>query len=209
MHKLERPIEPICLSEYIAGKDNWHDISPKHKSIIWAKIFEMQGERCAYCESAINQKIGDREIEHFLQKNKDCKVTFLWSNLFGSCKKLKVCGNHKDRNISYKNEDLIKCDIEDPEHFFQFINDGSISIRSSLLPDEYIRAKETLRVFNIDKPLRDRRLASLQGYIRTAESLLDILEILGVEEYNIELEKELCETRDLPFATAIKHLLEL
>jgi uncharacterized protein (TIGR02646 family) len=52
----------------------------------------MQGQRCAYCECDIS--IADKHIEHFVQRSRDVRKTFEWSNLFGSCKRSDSCGDH-------------------------------------------------------------------------------------------------------------------
>ena len=82
MRKLERGPAPACLSRYRHGANNWKDVSAEDKQEIWQKIDDMQRQRCAYCEGSL--RADKRHIEHFRQKGRDPKVTFLWSNLFGS-----------------------------------------------------------------------------------------------------------------------------
>ena len=101
MHKLNRPEAPDCLSKFKIG-DDWGKVSWQDKDEIWINLKEMQGARCAYCETTIILERPYRKdsahIEHLRQKNKDVypEGTFAWSNLFGSCNNEDSCGKHKD-----------------------------------------------------------------------------------------------------------------
>ena len=92
MHKLQRGSAPACLSHYQHGRDNWDVVCPNDKAKIWQALEAMQSQRCAYCEAAIAE--GNRQIEHFVQKARDPRVTFKWDNLFGSCKRNDSCSSH-------------------------------------------------------------------------------------------------------------------
>jgi len=212
MHKLSKGQAPSCLSKFHHGQNNWDDVTTEDKKEIWEKITNVQGNRCAYCES--NLKQGHKHIEHFRQKDSHIypQGTFQWGNLFGSCNRTESCGIHKDHCGSYTPADLIKPDIDDPEYFFRFISDGTIAIKSGLSAQEQNRAKETLRIFNLDAErgaLRQMRESMVTGYIQTAETLLEIFEVLGEDEYHASLKKELDEINDLPFLTAIRHVIEV
>jgi len=210
MHKLNRPqVIPNCLSKYQHGRDNWGTVTPVDKAIIWQKLTQMQGNLCAYCESGLKQD--HKHIEHFRQKAGHIypQGTFQWDNLFGSCNNPNSCGKYKDnRARPYLPNHLVKPDIEDPELYFQFVRDGSINVRRGLTNVDNNRAKETLRIFNLNS-LRQARESATIGYRQTAEYLIEILKDFGEEEYNLELQKELHATKTLPFSTAIKHTLML
>lgn len=115
MHKLQRRAAPTCLSRYQHGRDNWKTVTVEDKQAIWEKLDEMQQHRCAYCEDTLRDN--KKHIDHFRQKGRDPKVTFLWSNLFGSCNRVDNCGKFKDELPHYDPADLIKPDEEDPEYF--------------------------------------------------------------------------------------------
>ncbi len=178
MHKLDRPGAPACLARFQYGRDNWSDVAPDAKSEIWQQLDKMQQERCAYCERKINTGANkNAHIEHFRQRGRYPQGTFDWDNIFGSCNQENSCGKNKDRLPAYNHEDLIKMDVEDPDDFFLFISDGTISIRSDLSDHDKHRATETLRIFNIDEvngPLRRMREIAVQGYIQTAEELFEM-----------------------------------
>jgi uncharacterized protein (TIGR02646 family) len=212
MHKLERPQAPDCLAKYKHGRNNWGDVSPEDKMQIRQRLDEMQQKRCAYCECPINIDIEkkDAHIEHFRQRSRCPQETFEWSNLFGSCNSQESCGNHKDRLPPYNPADLIKMDEDDPDDFFLFVADGTIDLRKNLTEPQKHRAKETLRIFNLSPQhgaLRHRRKAAVQGYLQTAEVLTEMVLNFGEEECLPLFEKELNATKDLPFATAIRHIL--
>lgn len=213
MHKLERPDAPECLNKLYHARKIWRDVSKDDKQEIWKQLDKMQCCRCAYCESYIMGN-GERNahIEHFRQRSNYPQGTFEWENLFGSCNREESCGRHKDRNklFSYKPEDLIKADVDDPDHFFVFCIDGSITIRSDISSEQRHRAEETLRVFNLDHPkgaLRHMRKAAVQGYITTAEEIVEMALNFDESEWLPILEQELQAITELPFTTAIRHTL--
>ena len=122
MHKLNRPIPPLCLNQFSHGRDNWGDVMPDNKAEIWRRIDDMQQKRCAYCEIDIRTDRGNNNahIEHFRQRNNYPQGTFQWANIFGSCNRQDSCGKHKDGLSEYNHQDLIKLDTEDPEQFLAF-----------------------------------------------------------------------------------------
>lgn len=208
MHKLQRGIAPACLAKYQHGRDNWGAVTSDEKAEIWTELGAMQGQRCGYCEADISHS--SKHIEHFRQKGRDATVTFLWSNLFGSCNREDSCGKHKDACSVYPPADLIKPDVDDPEHFFIFVSDGTIAVRAKLSDPDRHRAIETLRIFNLDAkrgPLRRMRQQAAAGYLQTSEELCALAAEYAPEEWQPLLESELIATAQLPFATAIKHAL--
>lgn len=212
MHKLKRPAcPPSCLSQYKHERDNWGDVTEAHKGEIWLKLDAMQHKCCAYCECAIKTDIenSNSHIEHFRQRRRTCypEGTFAWENIFGSCNKQDSCGNHKDSLPPYKYQDLIKMDVEDPEDFIAFSPDGSVSPKSGLSVQDQHRAKETIRIFNLDGSLRKIRESYIQGYKQTAEYFAELANEYTEDEWLPLLQEELSKVQHLPFATAIKHIL--
>lgn len=215
MHKLSRGAAPTCLANYRHGLNNWGDVTSDEKKEIWVEIKKMQGQRCAYCEKEIDGN--KRHIEHFhqkehKQKGHNPKVTFQWSNLFGSCNQEETCGKYKDRQ-KYDSQHLIKPDEENPEDFLFFTKDGSIHPRKiKRMQDQINRAIETIRIFHLDfLPLERMRASAVAGYIQTAEAIAAMANELPEDEWRPlakeSLAKEVAATAHLPFATAIKHVL--
>lgn len=211
MHKLIRPIPPVCLSRYQHGRDNWRSMSPEHKGEIWLKLDEMQQKRCAYCEALIktDKENSNSHIEHFRQRDRYHQGTFLWGNLFGSCNRMNSCGKYKDDLPAYNHQDLIKMDTEDPEHFLDFLPDGNVAPIKGLTPAEKNRAVETIRIFNLNGSLRQIRETAVKGYMQTAEEFAAYAEDPEFDEADWLplLQEELDQIKDLPFTTAIKHVL--
>ena len=207
MHKLQRGAAPACLSNYQHGRDNWKAVTAEDKREIWEKLYEMQQHRCAYCEGSL--RTDKRHIEHFRQKGLDPKVTFLWSNLFGSCNRIDNCGKFKDELPPYDLADLVKPDEEDPEHFFLFVSDGSVAVREGLNAADKKRAMETIRIFNLNGALRQMRRSVIAGYIDQAKEVREMVDSgdFTVAEGKAFLKDELAATANQPFATAIKHIL--
>lgn len=205
MHKLQRGIAPTCLSNYEHGQDNWDKVTSEDRGVIWTELDAMQMQRCAYCEATISN--GNRHIEHFLQKGRDPTVTFQWSNLFGSCNRAESCGKHKDQCGDYNPADLIKPDESDPEHYLVFASDGSVKPRENLSSAEEKCAIETIRIFNLNGTLRQIRFREIVGYIQTAEEFANMADNFVEAEWLPLLQEELATISNLPFATAIKHVL--
>ena len=205
MHKLQRGETPDCLTKFQHGRNNWNDVSPEDKQEIWNALDSMQGTRCAYCETAIHD--GSRHIEHFRQKGRDPKGTFLWSNLFGSCNREDSCGKNKDRCGQYTPADLIKPDEDNPEKYLIFSPDGSVAPRHGLSPEDHRRASETIRILNLNGVLRQIRHSELVGYMQTVDEFSEIAKHYPREEWLPLLEEEIATISRLPFATAIRHVL--
>lgn len=209
MHKLQRGAAPACLSHYQHGRDNWGAVRRDDKVEIWLALEAMQSQRCAYCEAAIAE--GNRHIEHFVQKGRDPRVTFQWGNLFGSCNREDTCGKYKDHCAGvYNPADLLKPDVDDPDHYFVFVADGTIQLRAGLNDADRQRASETLRVFNLDAQhgaLRHMRQRETAGYVPIAEELWALLDEFSEDEWQQLLDDELAATAHLPFVSAIRHTL--
>ena len=180
MRKLTRSVEsPKCLAHYKHGLHNWNHVEAAHKLEIWEHLNLMQNMRCAYCERIIQQ--GARHIEHFFQKGRQPKLTFDWSNLFGSCTDNSCCGFYKDRQ-DYLEGDILKPDIDDPVQYLVFAHDGTISPRLPNTPENIHRANETLRVFNLDHhrgPLRYMRQRAASCFKGRAHDLNELC--IGLE----------------------------
>jgi uncharacterized protein (TIGR02646 family) len=202
MHQLHRGAAPSCLQQHIRNSgNNWCKVSTTDKTEIWKELQAMQLDRCAYCESKISDP--KRHIEHFCLRSLSPKLTFDWSNLFGSCNNKEHCGKHKD-NQQHKSADLIKPDAEDPEKLLLFAFDGTVNIRSNLTPQEQHRAGETIRVFNLNTAsLINQRKQAVQGY----QSLVDDKSVLSEADWRQYFDFELQEAASQSFVTAIRHIL--
>jgi len=209
MRKLDRTIcpEPACLGSYNHGVNAWDDVSSVHKGEIRTQLEVMQGRRCAYCEGSIDS-LG-QHIEHFRRKKLHPALIFDWGNLFWSCDQTDSCGHFKDRGAgAYNVDDLIDPCADDPDAFFIFQADGTISIRRGLPAMDEHRAGETLRVFSLDAEwgrLRAMRKAAVSGYIGDADEADRAgLSIDDIREYFADV---LEYTKGLPFYTTIRHVL--
>jgi uncharacterized protein (TIGR02646 family) len=198
------------LGKFRHGLNQWKELSHADKKSIWECLNAMQSYRCAYCETSLLSKSGQQEahIEHFRQRCRYLQGTFDWSNLFGSCNRQESCGKHKDRQ-TYDHSDLIKVDDEDPEHFFRFLADGLVLPADHLSPAERLRAEETIRVFNLNGPLRQIRKFNLMGYLQTAEEIVSLAMEFDDADWRPYLDEELNAISGKPFETAIRHVLQI
>jgi len=209
MRKLDRAIYPAppCLGGYHHGAHSWQDVTPDHKAEIRTHLETMQGRRCAYCEGDIDT-LG-QHIEHFRRKGLHPALTFDWDNLFWSCDQTDSCGHFKDRGAGpYNVTDLINPCCDDPDAFFIFQADGTISVRHGLSGVDQRRAIETLRVFSLDAKwgrLRAMRKAAVSGYVDDANAAFN--EGWPSDDIRTFFQAELEIARNLPFYTAIRHVL--
>lgn len=209
MRKLDRTIcsAPACLGGYAHGVHTWDNISSTHKGQIRTQLEAMQGRRCAYCEGSIDS-LG-QHIEHFRRKSLHPALTFDWDNLFWSCDQTDSCGHFKDRGAGpYNVADLIDPCKDDPDDYFIFWSDGTISVRSGLSTLEQHRATETLRVFSLHPyrgRLRNMRKSAVAQYVNYAADASED----GFSDDDIRelIAEELRFAHDLPFYTTIRHVL--
>lgn len=211
MHQLNRSIVPAppCLTDYYHGANNWGHVKPEHKNELRNHLKRMQGVQCAYCEASLETQ--GCHIEHFRPKNRFPTLIFAWENLFLSCDSCDHCGHYKDNRAGmYDPKDLIDPTVDDPERFFRFYSDGSIRLRPCLSDTERHRANETIRVFNLDSehgPLRHMRRKDCNGYVHAGAEIAKLAQECPREEWLAFLHEEISNTSELPFATAIKHIL--
>lgn len=209
MKKLDRVVcpAPPCLGHYNHGAHSWSDVTPDHKVEIRTHLETMQGPRCAYCEGDIG--VLGQHVEHFRRKSANPALTFEWSNLFWSCDQTDSCGHFKDRGAGpYNDADLINPCCDDPDAFFIFQADGTISVRQGLSEANTRRATETLRVFSLDAKwgrLRAMRKAAVSGYVEDANTAFN--EGWPPDDIGVYFADELEYARSLPFYTAIRHVL--
>lgn len=209
MRELDRAsvAHPACLAKYQHGTHNWDDLSAADKEEIRKRLEEMQRRCCAYCEGSLD--VLGQHIEHFRRRHQGHfpELTFVWINLYWSCDQQDSCGCYKDHGAgAYDVNDLIDPCVDDPDVFFRFRSDGTISIRHGLQAHDRHRAEETLRVFNLNPQfgrLRNMRKAVLSGYV----SMVDDAVGFTTNDLQELFKNELVESASLPFSTAIRHVL--
>ena len=206
MKKLFRSEKPSCLEKYQHGLNNWGEVTPDDKRSIWLQFDLMQMGFCAYCECTLTEK----HIEHFKDKDSYPKDTFNWSNLFGSCDYKNRCGHHKDsRKVKpYLISNILKPDEDDINDYFVYLTNGSIAIKSGLTRSQELKARETIRVFNLndDKSLVNRRKTSFRNIKENINVLYGMLD-LEQDDWNAILESEIDDLKKnkVEFQTAMEH----
>lgn len=209
MRKLDRinATVPVCLANYQYGQHNWDDLTPDDRAQIRQCLEDMQGHRCAYCEGSLD--ILGQHIEHFRRRGQGHSphLTFVWSNLYWSCDQQDSCGRYKDHDAGpYNVNELMDPSVDDPDRFFRFRSDGTISLRHGLDAADTHRAEETLRVFNLHAKwgrLRNMRKAAVSSYV----SMVDNAAGFSPDEMRQLFTDELAAAASLPFFTAIRHVL--
>lgn len=216
MKKLVRGDAPLCLAQFMHGRDNWSVISNNGlTNEIWAKLHIMQRGFCAYCECQLQEDNTKRHIEHFIQKDRNPSMTFDWDNLFGSCNNPNRCGKFKDEDPEAKKIDLTKVckpDVMDPSELILFLNSGKVRAKTTLTPEKKEIADNTIAVFNLDgdSTLENSRKAAIAGEKSLADSYWEMLVNDDNDELTELLETELSEALErikaVQHSTALEHL---
>lgn len=202
---------PSCLSRYNYKVQQWKNVSKEHLDAIRRELYSMQGNFCAYCECELSES--NRHIEHFRRRLNFKELTFDWSNLFLSCKfesgKDRSCGTHKDndnKTAKYDPNTLINPCDDDPDEFFEFKIMGELETRGGLTAEQNERAKETIRVFNLNctrlKNMRKRTISTYSELVRKAK-------LQGTSDNEIyELMADILDyAKDKEFYTAVRHVV--
>jgi uncharacterized protein (TIGR02646 family) len=191
MKQLTRSAKPRCLNQYRAGTHNWDDVTASDKVAIWKQFDLMQMGFCAYCECTLSSK----HIEHFKTRDSTPGSIFEWSNLFGSCDDRGRCGHYKDSQKAkpYDISNIIKPDLDDVNKFLLFLTNGRVSVRNDLSPRMELKARETIRVLNLngDTTLVNRRKTSFKQIKPNIDSLYQLIEELDYEDWIVLLEDEI------------------
>lgn len=115
MIKLDRPAKPSELTDDLiesltiefktTGKSVWS------QNFIKMPLMNMSSNKCAFCESKIDEESKYIEVEHFHHKDLYKDEVVQWDNLLPSCKK---CNSTKGGHDT-KKEPIINPCIEDPK----------------------------------------------------------------------------------------------
>lgn len=214
---VRNPNGPLVLADFDYNIHDWKAFKKRHKKLVWVGLVEMQGKRCAYCERKVDiHNSDDKHIEHFLRRCRHRHLTFEWSNLFGSCAESNHCGFYKDEQ-DYEEQDLIKADEDNPEHYFHFAINGNMDIRDGLSRVEQRKAEVTIRVFNLNGEkggVKTERINAIEEtwsliskIISTAEEFIE--EGLYDDSIRSELRDEYYKEVDpRPFSTALRDVFE-
>jgi uncharacterized protein (TIGR02646 family) len=208
MHLLKRLACPDCLHRYQHGRDNWDTFKAQIEHVVQVRsaLDGMQQGQCAYCEAPLN---GGWHIEHLWPRSSFPTRTFDWANLFACCMRRDCCGTHKDQGgRPYDPADLIDPAHEDPDDFLFFAQDGTVQPRAGLAGRGLFRAKETIRVFNLNAPVLRQQRAQVVRTLLTSEP--DVVEVLAQcvpDERWAWVQDLLGDYRSGGFMTPIRHLL--
>ena len=207
MRRLDRTSipAPTCLARFHYPTQCWNDVTGDDRIEIRARLEQMQGRRCAYCEGPLDA-LG-QHIEHFRRRCDLPQLTFVWANLYWSCYEDDSCGRYKDHQAyPFNYAELIDPCVDDPDDYFLFRSNGTITVRPGLSATERHKANETLRVFNLNPErgrLRYMRQAAVAGYVRMVDEAADFT----TAELKELFAEELAQASAEPFYTAVRHIL--
>lgn len=117
MIKLDRPTKPSELTDAlvqqltdefkVSGKSVWS------KSFIKQPLMTMSSNKCAFCETKIDEESKYIEVEHFHHKDLYKDEVVKWDNLLPSCKK---CNGTKGDHDTKLEPIINPCEQEPREH---------------------------------------------------------------------------------------------
>lgn len=211
MRKLDRTSVqvPACLQNVPAGR-RYADLSGAEKNEIRNALQAMQVARCAYCERRTATDARDGHIEHFRCQADYEQLDQTWANLFWSCNDEGSCGKFKDGcvraggpRVKFDPNDLIDPGNDDADDFLLFVTDGSIQVRDGLDGAQELRARETLRVFNLAESayLRKAREDAVQPYVKAVKWFVDN----APQQLQAYVASELPNAANVPFSAVVRH----
>lgn len=213
MRKLDRAAVPVpkCLQNIPEGW-NYKNLRAAHTAQIRSTLLRIQESCCAYCESRTGENPKDGHIEHFRNQSEHPDITLGWENLFWSCSDENSCGKYKDGcskhagpRSRFEPGNLIDPSVDDPDEFLQFLSDGTVRPRDRLDDAQELKARETLRVFNLDGSayLRKSREDAVKPYI----NMFAYLQQKAPDQLVAFIESERKNISSRPFSAAIRHFL--
>ncbi|HLO44159.1 MAG TPA: hypothetical protein VK175_07495 [Leadbetterella sp.] len=143
----------------------------KHFQITEA-VIEILNGKCVFCESKIDT-VDYINIEHFLPKSLYFKSTFMWNNLFPSCRKCNI----PKSNIDTKLKPIVNPETENPELFFVFDN---LRIEVSPTSPDKIKSLNTITTCDLNRTALSRAYSEILISFYEAEKNLED----SVKDYN-------------------------
>jgi uncharacterized protein (TIGR02646 family) len=130
-----------------------------------------QDSLCAYCETKIDSKKENSNIDHYIKREHNPKLTLIYCNLLVSCNTSDRCSTFKDKNIKSKDSyvKIINPVVENPEDFFDYLPTGEIFPKVSKDSSNKDKAQFTIEAFQLNqKSLVERR----KGYCQSIKRAL-------------------------------------
>lgn len=215
MKGLHRGPAPPSLAGFRHGAHTWSDVKSDHRQDIWRCLDAMQRGLCAYCEGRL-ESLG-RHIDHHCRKSRHPRMTFLWSNLFGSCDRNDSCGHFKDRpgGAPYTCDQLLDPCTEDPDEFLVIRDSGRIEARSGLAEAERTRAETTLRVLNLNldqhyggRSLCAERRRVLEFFLAREPDILEALSDWNEDDRTAYVQSEIDIAAQTEFGSIVRHFFQ-
>jgi uncharacterized protein (TIGR02646 family) len=157
---------PLLKANRAKWTNRWHRILDGHARGDWATplakkllreaVLGLTHGKCAFCEGRLEVTTW-AEIEHYHPKTRYPKHAFLWTNLFPACA---ICNQRKGEQ-DHRGA-LLKPDDEDPERYFWVHPDnGRLDPSPGLSAEDAVRATETIRLCDLQRPVLRRQRAQL------------------------------------------------
>ena len=170
MRKQIRPAEPAILIEHgtrwtqqwielrkrnPAAQFSWYVVNGEPANVLLMPFLrDMTQEHCAFCDAFPFSDRSPETIEHFRPKSLFPEVAYHWVNLYYCCARCQgeKGGQWDDRLLS---PDAPDYSFE--RYFFFEFTTGALRPNPQATKEDQDRARETIRIYNLDEPKRKAR----------------------------------------------------
>ena len=174
---------PTCLD--VAQKKGWNwdeFVKNDHDGYVVCRQ-QANTEQCGVCgytELSLDENVMVH-LDHFRKKDIYPKLRFKWDNLFAAAKDNRFGSDFKDRIVTGKNYNQVYANILSPktvglQDYFHYATNGEIEPSTTLSEDNEKKAKETIRIFNLNEAeLVNRRrtmMIQIAGYEDLTEEVI-------------------------------------
>lgn len=203
MRKIQKSLEPQSLSDFnMEGHTNWKQIHEQGTQHVYDDCMTQclldQNGLCGYSEIRLDED--NQHIDHYVKRNIDPRLTFVWTNMVAAAKDSRFGADWKDEHITeagaydsvtQRYANLLNPVSDELTGRFRFSTDGKIEPANEA--DEL--ATNTIKVFNLNEPsLKNRRKESMQmvrAMLKGGMQKEDIFSVLSSDGFVSAIEYEL------------------
>lgn len=186
MRSIAKLEEPRSLTQFNKVKHgNWNEIHEHDNQHVYDDCINQclhdQNGLCGYSEMKLTRD--NQHIDHYVKRNIDPSLTFVWTNMVAAAQTSKFGANWKDTHVelagkydrvSKRYEKILNPVIDDLAGRFKFSADGEMEPAN--VDDEL--AKNTIMAFNLNEPsLKNMRKESMQNVRKMLEGGIEKNEI--------------------------------
>lgn len=172
---------PACLKEAERRGMSWEEFVKNDRDGYKQCRQQLNKEQqvvCAYSEVPLDDSRVTVHIDHFRKKSIYPELRFKWENLFAAIKDRPYGADYKDNIIDGNNHVVFYTNILSPvtphlQNYFHYATNGVIEPSAGLSEENQHKAKETIRVFNLNASELVNRRQTIIDQISSYQDLTD------------------------------------